>query len=78
MKKALDGIKVIDLSHVLAAPFCTMILADMGADIVKVEPPVHGDDSRAFGPFYDAKEGGEKHLLRSIGERQLPNKWQHK
>ena len=60
MKKALDGIKIIDLSHVLAAPFCTMVLADMGADVVKVEPPVHGDDSRAFGPFYDAKEGGEK------------------
>jgi len=51
MKKALDGIKVIDLSHVLAAPFCTMILADMGADVVKVEPPVHGDDSPCFWTF---------------------------
>lgn len=59
MKKALEGIKVVDLSHVLAAPFCTMILADMGADVVKVEPPV-GDDSRAFGPFVDEEGGGKQ------------------
>ncbi len=59
MKKALEGIKIVDLSHVLAAPFCTMILADMGADVVKVEPPI-GDDSRAFGPFIDEQEGDGK------------------
>lgn len=59
MEKALDGIKIVDLGHVLAAPFCTMILADMGAEVVKVEPPV-GDDSRAFGPFIEEKEGNNK------------------
>jgi len=59
MEKALDGIKIVDLSHVLAAPFCTMILADMGAEVVKVEPPI-GDDSRTFGPFIDEKEGDAK------------------
>lgn len=50
MSKALEGITIVDLSHVLAAPFCTMILADLGADVIKVEPAI-GDDSRAFGPF---------------------------
>lgn len=51
MGKALEGIKVLDFTRVLAGPFCTMMLADMGADVVKVERPGTGDDSRAFGPF---------------------------
>jgi CoA:oxalate CoA-transferase len=51
MAKPLDGLKVIDLTRVLAGPFSTMLLADMGADVIKVENPDGGDDSRAFGPF---------------------------
>ncbi|WP_432403292.1 CaiB/BaiF CoA transferase family protein [Wukongibacter sp. M2B1] len=47
----LEGIKVLDLTRVLAGPYCTMILGDMGAEIIKVERPKTGDDSRAFGPF---------------------------
>jgi CoA:oxalate CoA-transferase len=50
MKRALEGIRVIDLSHVLAAPTTTMFLADLGAEVIHLEPP-HGDDSREYGPF---------------------------
>jgi CoA:oxalate CoA-transferase len=50
MKRALEGIRVIDLSHVLAAPTTTMFLADLGAEVIHLEPP-HGDDAREYGPF---------------------------
>ena len=49
--RALEGIKILDLSRVLAGPFCTMLLADMGAEVIKVEIPDKGDDSRSFPPF---------------------------
>jgi crotonobetainyl-CoA:carnitine CoA-transferase CaiB-like acyl-CoA transferase len=48
---ALDGIRVIDLTRVLAGPFCTMLLGDMGADVIKIEEPDHGDDTRGWAPF---------------------------
>jgi crotonobetainyl-CoA:carnitine CoA-transferase CaiB-like acyl-CoA transferase len=50
MMKPLDHIKILDLSRTLAGPFCTMLLGDMGADIVKVEQPGNGDESRRFTP----------------------------
>jgi formyl-CoA transferase/CoA:oxalate CoA-transferase len=48
--KALEGIKVLDLSRALAGPYCTMMLADMGAEVIKLEMPGTGDDSRSWGP----------------------------
>eukprot|EP00871_Galdieria_phlegrea_P003394 jgi/Galph1/4055/GphlegSOOS_G2774.1 len=54
---ALNGIKVLDLSRVLAGPFCTMQLGDLGAEVIKVERPKTGDDTRAWGPPFAA--GGE-------------------
>lgn len=49
--KPLAGLVVLDLSRVLAGPYASMMLADFGANIIKIEPPKVGDDSRAFGPF---------------------------
>ncbi len=55
---ALAGLKVLDLSRVLAGPWCTQILADLGADVVKVEMPKTGDDTRHWGPpFLQTAEG---------------------
>ena len=53
----LSGIIVVDLTRVLAGPFCTLLLADLGARVIKVEQPGKGDDSRAYGPYINGKSG---------------------
>ncbi len=58
----LRGVKVLDLSRVLAGPFCSMILSDMGAEVIKVEIPGSGDDTRAYPPFVD----GESSYFMSV------------
>ena len=68
-KQALQGLKVLDLTRVLAGPYATMIMADLGADVVKVEIPGTGDDSRHFGPYI----GQESAYFMSInrGKRSI-------
>ncbi|MGB2583308.1 MAG: CoA transferase, partial [Dehalococcoidia bacterium] len=51
METALGGIRVLELCSMIAGPFCTKIMADMGAEVLKVERPVIGDEARTRGPF---------------------------
>ncbi|HXM00494.1 MAG TPA: CoA transferase [Rhizomicrobium sp.] len=60
VKGPLSEILVVDLTRVLAGPFSAMLLAEMGARVIKVEPPRVGDDSRHIGPFVETKTGGTK------------------
>jgi formyl-CoA transferase len=63
----LAGIKVLDLSRVLAGPYCTMVLGDLGADVLKIEQPGKGDDTRAWGPPW---AGGESAYYLSINRNK--------
>ena len=65
--KPLAGLRVLDLTRVLAGPYCTMMLADMGADVVKVERPGSGDDTRGYGPPF---VGGESTYFMSVNRNK--------
>lgn len=77
----LEGIVVIDLSRILAGPYCTFLMAEMGARVIKVEPPKGGDDARAYGPFVNGKSTyfasvnrGKESIaldLKSEGDRKI-------
>ena len=62
----LQGIRVIDLTRVLAGPFCTQSLGDLGAEVFKIEPPGGGDETRRFPPFL----GGESHYFLGINRNK--------
>jgi crotonobetainyl-CoA:carnitine CoA-transferase CaiB-like acyl-CoA transferase len=70
----LEGLTVIDLSRVLSGPYCTMQLADMGARVIKIEHPDHGDDTRAWGPPWagtvDRNAGRESSYFLSINRNK--------
>ena len=55
MERLLDGIRVLDFTRVLAGPYASMILADLGADVIKIELPGKGDEARGFGPFQNGE-----------------------
>lgn len=62
MAGALEDLVILDLTRVLAGPFCTMMLADMGANVIKIEIPGGGDDTRAYPPFRENKNGQSESL----------------
>ncbi len=64
--RPLSGIRVLDLTRVLAGPFCSMILADMGAEVIKIEEPGKGDDTRSWPPFV----GGEATYFMSVNRNK--------
>lgn len=66
MKQALQGLKVVDLSQVLAGPYCTMVLADMGAEVIKIEKYPNGDDTRTMGPFVNE----ESHMYMMVNRNK--------
>ena len=66
-KLPLEGVRVLDLSRVLAGPYATMVLGDLGADVLKVEHPERGDDTRHWGPPF---AGGESAYFLSINRNK--------
>jgi crotonobetainyl-CoA:carnitine CoA-transferase CaiB-like acyl-CoA transferase len=64
-KGALEGLRVLDLTRVLAGPFCTMMFADMGAEIIKIEQAGTGDDTRQMGPFKNGESAYFMNLNRN-------------
>ena len=69
----LDGLRVLEIGDLIAAPYCTRLMADLGADVIKVEPPT-GDTARRWGPFPDDvpdAEGSGLHLYVNLGKRSV-------
>ncbi len=79
MQRALDGIRVLDVTQVMAGPFCAMLLCDMGADVIKVEPP-DGDSTRRWGavrgsdsPGFNAVNRGKRGIVLDLKTREGQN-----
>jgi crotonobetainyl-CoA:carnitine CoA-transferase CaiB-like acyl-CoA transferase len=69
--KALEGIRVVDFSHFIAGPFATLILADMGADVIKIEAPGKGDDLRRYPPVHPDLKHGAPFLWNNRNKRSV-------
>jgi crotonobetainyl-CoA:carnitine CoA-transferase CaiB-like acyl-CoA transferase len=67
----LEGIRVLDLSRILAGPYCTMILGDLGADVIKIEKPYTGDDTRAWGPPFAAEKESAYFLCANRNKKSI-------
>ncbi|MCL6452808.1 MAG: CoA transferase [Alicyclobacillus sp.] len=65
MNGLLDGVRVLDLTQIMAGPFCTMLLADLGADVIKIEKPNGGDDSRRMGEMLNGESAAFMTLNRN-------------
>ena len=65
MQRPLSGIRVIGLEQYMSAPYCTMLLADAGAEVIKVERPGAGDPRRSIPPYADDEQGKTRGLLRA-------------
>src|SRR5690242_4481580 len=69
--KALDGIRVVDFSHFIAGPFATMILTDMGAQVIKIEAPERGDDLRRYPPVHPDLGAGAPFLWTNRNKQSV-------
>jgi crotonobetainyl-CoA:carnitine CoA-transferase CaiB-like acyl-CoA transferase len=72
MPSALADLKILDFSRVLAGPFATMVLADLGATVTKIEPPA-GDETRQWGPPYD--QAGDATYFQAVNRWPGPGRW---
>ncbi len=73
----LDGVRVIDLTRVLAGPYCTMMLGDLGADVIKIEAPDRGDDTRHWGPPFTPSGEAAYFLSANRNKRSLTLNLKH-
>ena len=75
----LEGLQVLELGRFISAPYCGKLLADMGAQVIKIETPGAGDSSRQYGPFLNDQPHRERSglylYLNSTAQKNSPDSW---